>query len=337
MTTQVGSIPRRRPPARRRKATACSRSARCCRSTGALAFLGPPMIGAVTDGRRGDQRGRWRERQGRRARRAGRRHRPGRRQPGGRQPARRQRRRDRRRRGLVGLAGGASTRSPARRSSQCSPSNTGLQFTTVTTTVASTSAPHRPTTCRPRSSPTSSSSDGKTKVAIVARSDRVRRGLRERPGRRARGGRRDGRRRPDPVRPRGGELSGRGRADRRRRARRGRRSICVRRGRPGDQAAIAAGYRSRTACSGTAPTACRAARSARTSTPTNPAVVEGIRGTAPSAAPADGEAHVPRAFEAFAPGVDTIFSGHAYDCVVVAALAAHRGRAAMRRGDPGRA
>jgi branched-chain amino acid transport system substrate-binding protein len=56
--------------------------------------------------------------------------------------------------------------------------------------------------------------------------------------------------------------------------------------------------------------------------PANPAVVEGIRGTAPSAAPADGEATFRDRFEAFRPGVDTIFSGHAYDCVVVAALAA---------------
>jgi branched-chain amino acid transport system substrate-binding protein len=56
--------------------------------------------------------------------------------------------------------------------------------------------------------------------------------------------------------------------------------------------------------------------------PANAAVVEGIRGTAPSAAPADGEATFRERFEAFRPGVDTIFSGHAYDCVVVAALAA---------------
>ena len=54
----------------------------------------------------------------------------------------------------------------------------------------------------------------------------------------------------------------------------------------------------------------------------DPTVVEGIRGTAPSAAPADGEATFRERFEAFAPGVDTIFSGHAYDCVVIAALAA---------------
>ena len=54
----------------------------------------------------------------------------------------------------------------------------------------------------------------------------------------------------------------------------------------------------------------------------NPAIVEGIRGTAPSAAPADGEPTFRERFEAFAPGVDAIFSGHAYDCVVLGALAA---------------
>jgi branched-chain amino acid transport system substrate-binding protein len=56
--------------------------------------------------------------------------------------------------------------------------------------------------------------------------------------------------------------------------------------------------------------------------PSNPAVVENMRGTAPSAAPADGEATFRDRFAAYAPGVDTIFSGHAFDCVVVAALAA---------------
>jgi branched-chain amino acid transport system substrate-binding protein len=54
----------------------------------------------------------------------------------------------------------------------------------------------------------------------------------------------------------------------------------------------------------------------------DPTVVEGIRGTAPSAAPADGEATFRERFAAYAPGVDTIFSGHAYDCVVLGALAA---------------
>jgi ABC-type branched-subunit amino acid transport system substrate-binding protein len=56
--------------------------------------------------------------------------------------------------------------------------------------------------------------------------------------------------------------------------------------------------------------------------PNNPAIVEGIRGTAPSALPENGEATFPERFQAFAPGTDTIFSGHTYDCAVIAALAA---------------
>jgi len=58
--------------------------------------------------------------------------------------------------------------------------------------------------------------------------------------------------------------------------------------------------------------------------PGNPAVVQGMKGTAPSAAPAGGEGTFRERFEAFAPGVDTIYSAHAYDCVVLAALAAER-------------
>jgi branched-chain amino acid transport system substrate-binding protein len=58
--------------------------------------------------------------------------------------------------------------------------------------------------------------------------------------------------------------------------------------------------------------------------PDDPTVVEGLRGTAPSAAPAGGEATFRERFEAFAPGVDTIYSGHAYDCTVLAALSATR-------------
>jgi branched-chain amino acid transport system substrate-binding protein len=54
----------------------------------------------------------------------------------------------------------------------------------------------------------------------------------------------------------------------------------------------------------------------------DPTVVEGIKGSAPSAAPADGEATFRERFEAANPGVDTIYSGHAYDCAVLAALAA---------------
>ena len=56
--------------------------------------------------------------------------------------------------------------------------------------------------------------------------------------------------------------------------------------------------------------------------PNDPSTVKGIRGTAPSAAPADGEATFRDRFAKYSPGTDTIFSGHAYDCVVVAALAA---------------
>lgn len=58
--------------------------------------------------------------------------------------------------------------------------------------------------------------------------------------------------------------------------------------------------------------------------PENPAVVAGIGGTAPSASPPDGEPTFPERFAEFAPGVDTIFSAHAYDCAVVIALAAEQ-------------
>ncbi len=54
----------------------------------------------------------------------------------------------------------------------------------------------------------------------------------------------------------------------------------------------------------------------------DPSVTEGIKGTAPAAAPAGGAAHFPTDFEEFAPGVDTIFSAHSYDCAIVIALAA---------------
>jgi branched-chain amino acid transport system substrate-binding protein len=59
--------------------------------------------------------------------------------------------------------------------------------------------------------------------------------------------------------------------------------------------------------------------------PTNPAVVEGLRGSAPSAAPAGGEETFRERFAAFAPDVDLIYSGHSYDCIVIAALAAAQG------------
>ncbi|HVM40902.1 MAG TPA: ABC transporter substrate-binding protein [Acidimicrobiia bacterium] len=56
--------------------------------------------------------------------------------------------------------------------------------------------------------------------------------------------------------------------------------------------------------------------------PDNPTVVAGSKGTAPSAAPPGGAEFFPAAFAEFAPGVDTIFSAHAYDCTIVIALAA---------------
>ena len=55
--------------------------------------------------------------------------------------------------------------------------------------------------------------------------------------------------------------------------------------------------------------------------PNNPAVLEGIRGTAPSAAPPNGEATFLDRLEAFAPGTPTIFSAHKHDCMVIYALA----------------
>lgn len=56
--------------------------------------------------------------------------------------------------------------------------------------------------------------------------------------------------------------------------------------------------------------------------PDDPGVLEGVKGSAPSAAPPSGAEFFPSAFAEFAPGVDTIFSAHAYDCMIVAALAA---------------
>jgi branched-chain amino acid transport system substrate-binding protein len=53
----------------------------------------------------------------------------------------------------------------------------------------------------------------------------------------------------------------------------------------------------------------------------NPGALEGIRGTAPSVAPPDGEPGFIDRFAEFAPDVPTIFSGHFYDCVIVMVLA----------------
>ena len=51
--------------------------------------------------------------------------------------------------------------------------------------------------------------------------------------------------------------------------------------------------------------------------PNNPAVLEGIVGTAPSAAPPNGEPGFIDRLEAFAPGTPTIFSAQKYDCLIV--------------------
>ena len=56
--------------------------------------------------------------------------------------------------------------------------------------------------------------------------------------------------------------------------------------------------------------------------PANPAVLEGVKGTAPSAAPPGGAAWFADAFAEYAPGTDTIFASYAYDCLVIYALAA---------------
>ena len=55
--------------------------------------------------------------------------------------------------------------------------------------------------------------------------------------------------------------------------------------------------------------------------PDDPAVLDGVRGTAPSVAPPDGDPTFLDRLEAFAPGTPTIFSGHFYDCVNIVALA----------------
>ena len=51
-------------------------------------------------------------------------------------------------------------------------------------------------------------------------------------------------------------------------------------------------------------------------------LLEGVKGTAPSATPANGEATFADRLEAFAPGTPTIFSAHYYDCLIVMVLAA---------------
>jgi branched-chain amino acid transport system substrate-binding protein len=54
----------------------------------------------------------------------------------------------------------------------------------------------------------------------------------------------------------------------------------------------------------------------------NPAVVAGVKGTAPTASPAAGEDTFLDRFATFAEGTDTIYAGYAYDCASLAALAA---------------
>ncbi len=54
----------------------------------------------------------------------------------------------------------------------------------------------------------------------------------------------------------------------------------------------------------------------------NTALMEGIKGTAPSASPANGEATFPSRLEAAFPGTATIFSAQKYDCLMTTVLAA---------------
>ncbi|MEA2023779.1 MAG: ABC transporter substrate-binding protein [Actinomycetota bacterium] len=60
----------------------------------------------------------------------------------------------------------------------------------------------------------------------------------------------------------------------------------------------------------------------------NAALLDGIKGTAPSASPANGEATFPDRLEAAFPGTPTIFSAQKYDCLVVTVLAAQAAQSA---------
>jgi branched-chain amino acid transport system substrate-binding protein len=60
----------------------------------------------------------------------------------------------------------------------------------------------------------------------------------------------------------------------------------------------------------------------------NVALLDGIKGTAPSASPANGEATFPARFEAAFPGTPTIFSAQNYDCLMVTVLAAQAAQSA---------
>ncbi|MEN8234898.1 MAG: ABC transporter substrate-binding protein [Actinomycetota bacterium] len=60
----------------------------------------------------------------------------------------------------------------------------------------------------------------------------------------------------------------------------------------------------------------------------NVALLEGIKGTAPSASPANGEATFGDRLEAAFPGTPTIFSAQKYDCLMVTVLAAQAAQSA---------
>ncbi len=60
----------------------------------------------------------------------------------------------------------------------------------------------------------------------------------------------------------------------------------------------------------------------------NTALLDGIKGTAPSASPENGEATFPARLEAAFPGTATIFSAQMYDCLVVTVLAAQAAQSA---------
>jgi branched-chain amino acid transport system substrate-binding protein len=60
----------------------------------------------------------------------------------------------------------------------------------------------------------------------------------------------------------------------------------------------------------------------------NTALLDGIKGTAPSASPENGEATFPARLEAAFPGTPTIFSAQKYDCLMVTVLAAQAAQSA---------
>ena len=60
--------------------------------------------------------------------------------------------------------------------------------------------------------------------------------------------------------------------------------------------------------------------------PKNAAVLVGVGGTAPSAAPSNGTKAFPALFKAAYPSVDPIYSAQAYDCTNIIALAAEEAK-----------